>query len=487
MKLKILFLVVLMGTCLMPVSVTAQENAPLTESIPGVTIHVVQRGENLYRIALRYGRSIDEIARMNGITNPGNILVGQRLLVPTGDVAQLMVSSHIVQPGETLQSISALYGMSIDALVALNNMIDPNALAVGQVLNVNRSISDAEVSTPTAQPTDVAMVPAERPVSLIHLVVRGETLFRIATQYGVTVNEVAQANNISDPTLIYAGQQLVIPGVEPPQYSAMLPTPVTALDVTPLILVEGQTGRFRLTTQVPAVITGTFLDRPIMTPATPAAQTTILVGIPVGTTPGIFPLNLSVDTTGTSTQFAVNIQVVTGNYYRENINLLDDRTGLLDNSVEEAEMAVMRSVMSAYNPERYFDGPLGLPAAATLSSPFGNLRSYNGGAYERIHTGTDFAGAPGAPIIAPAAGRVVLADTLAVRGIATVIDHGWGVYTGYWHQTERYVQTGDFVSAGQVIGTVGSTGRVTGAHLHWELWVNGVAVDPMQWVRQSFS
>jgi murein DD-endopeptidase MepM/ murein hydrolase activator NlpD len=486
MKTMFLLLLVLIGLFSMPAHAAAQESSPLVESIPGVTIHVVQRGENLYRIALRYRRTIDEIARMNGITNPGNILVGQRLLVPTGDGAELMVSTHTVQPGETLQSISTLYGMGSEVLAALNPSIDPNALAVGQVLNVNRSISGAEVSTPTAQPTDVAMVPAERPVSLIHQVVRGETLFRIATQYGVTVNEVAQANNIADPTLIYAGQQLVIPGVEPPQYSAMLPAPVMALDVTPLILVEGQTGRFRLTTQVPAVITGTFLDRPLMSVPTPSQQMSILVGIPVGTTPGIYPLNLSVDT-GTTTQFSVNVQVVTGNYYRENINLLDDRTGLLDPNVEDAEMNVMRSVMSAYNTERYFEGPMGLPAAATLSSTFGNLRSYNGGAYERIHTGTDFAGAPGAPIMAPAAGRVVMADTLNVRGIATVIDHGWGVYTGYWHQTERYVQAGDFVSAGQVIGTVGSTGRVTGAHLHWELWVNGVAVDPMQWVRQPFS
>ena len=88
-------------------------------------------------------------------------------------------------------------------------------------------------------------------------------------------------------------------------------------------------------------------------------------------------------------------------------------------------------------------------------------------------------------MLAAASGTVVLADTLNVRGNAVVIDHGWGVYTGYWHQTEIYVQPGERVSTGQVIGTVGSTGRVTGAHLHWELWVNGVPVDPMQWVRQS--
>ncbi|MGV2437612.1 MAG UNVERIFIED_CONTAM: M23 family metallopeptidase [Anaerolineae bacterium] len=72
-------------------------------------------------------------------------------------------------------------------------------------------------------------------------------------------------------------------------------------------------------------------------------------------------------------------------------------------------------------------------------------------------------------------------------GKATLIDHGWGVYTGYWHQNEIYVQLGERVQVGQVIGTIGSTGRVTGAHLHWEIWVNGVPTDPMQWVQESFS
>jgi murein DD-endopeptidase MepM/ murein hydrolase activator NlpD len=105
----------------------------------------------------------------------------------------------------------------------------------------------------------------------------------------------------------------------------------------------------------------------------------------------------------------------------------------------------------------------------------------------RVHAGTDFGGVPGTPIFSPAPGRVVLTDTLNVRGVATVIDHGWGVYTGYWHQTERYVQLGDMVTTGQIIGTIGATGRVSGPHLHWEVWVNGVPVDPMQWVIFSFS
>ena len=80
----------------------------------------------------------------------------------------------------------------------------------------------------------------------------------------------------------------------------------------------------------------------------------------------------------------------------------------------------------------------------------------------------------------------MFAGPWTVRGNATVIDHGWGVYSGFWHQSAIQVQVGDMVEQNQVIGLVGGTGRVTGAHLHWELWVNGVQVDPLDWLIQAY-
>jgi hypothetical protein len=85
-----------------------------------------------------------------------------------------------------------------------------------------------------------------------------------------------------------------------------------------------------------------------------------------------------------------------------------------------------------------------------------------------------------------AAGRVVFAAPLTVRGNATIIDHGWGVYSGVWHQSQMLVNVGDMVEQGQVIGLVGGTGRATGAHLHWEVWVNGVQVNPLDWLDQPY-
>lgn len=486
MRLRCLIVLTLM---LLAAVAQAQENSNLT-------VHVVQRGENLFRIALHYGLTTEELAQLNGITNPNSIQVGQRLLVPVQ--GSTLPQVHTVQPGETLQSIGNLYGISVETLASLNNLADPNSLYIGQVLNL--VASDAAPQNTTSAPLEVADIPpleaaalptgGQQPTTIIHTVLPGETVFRIATAYGTTVNAVVEANSLGDPEFIVAGQTLVIPNVIPPQLATDLPAPITGLELLPLVLIEGQTGRVRLTANAPLTVSGTFLDQSLNFAAEGSGErSTALIGVPVGTPAGVYPLTLTVtDGNGAQIPISANVQVVAGGYSLEtDIRLIEDRTNLLDTAVEDAELNILRSVMSRFNPERYFDGAMGLPAAATITSAFGFTRSYNGGAVQRVHTGTDFGGAPGTPIYAPAPGRVVLTDTLNVRGVATVIDHGWGVYTGYWHQTERYVQLGDTVSTGQVIGTMGATGRVSGPHLHWELWVNGVPVDPMQWVIFSFS
>ncbi|MBL8155230.1 MAG: LysM peptidoglycan-binding domain-containing protein [Anaerolineae bacterium] len=482
---RVLFLMLLIvvgaGGFSTPASVMSQDAAP------GVTIHVVQRGENLYRIALQYGLTVDEIAQYNGIVDPTNIQVGQRLLIPlASSAAAALPTTHVVQPGETLRSIAELYGLTVDQLVALNAIANADTIYVGQVLNL---VPGQPAMAPTI-PVEAAPVVSPESQTLIYVVEPGDTLFKIATRFGLTVNDLASANEISDPTVVYAGQRLLIPGVEPPQITVDLPPNVTSFTLSPLILVEGETGEFRLTTAVPMTITGQFLGRDIRD-ATPDGGLThvILVGVPVFTEAGSYPIQLTLTDSIISQQIVldVSVQVLAGGYGNENITLLAGRDNLLDPSLDADEKAFIEGIMSGFMPTRYFNGPMGLPAAASITSPFGRKRSYNGGPRTFFHSGTDFAGAPGTPVMASAPGVIVFADTLNVRGKATIIDHGWGVYTGYWHQTEQFVSAGDVVTVGQVIGTIGATGRVTGPHLHWEVWVNGVPVNPMQWVKQSFS
>ena len=136
--------------------------------------------------------------------------------------------------------------------------------------------------------------------------------------------------------------------------------------------------------------------------------------------------------------------------------------------------------------EETFQSPVSPLFADCFPSFYGNRRSYNGSPYNYFHTGLDFCGGVGADIYAPAPGVVVYTGTLTVRGNATMIDHGWGIYTGYMHQSEILVDVGDHVETGDLIGLVGGTGRVTGSHLHMEVWVGGVQVDPMDWLERAY-
>jgi murein DD-endopeptidase MepM/ murein hydrolase activator NlpD len=115
-----------------------------------------------------------------------------------------------------------------------------------------------------------------------------------------------------------------------------------------------------------------------------------------------------------------------------------------------------------------------------VTTAFGTRRSYE------HHPGTDLAAPLGSPVVAPAAGAVVFVGSLPARGNAVVLDHGAGVFTTYAHLQRAEVLVGDEVRGGEVIGRVGSTGFSTGPHLHWELWVDGANVDPLEWTRRTF-
>jgi murein DD-endopeptidase MepM/ murein hydrolase activator NlpD len=131
------------------------------------------------------------------------------------------------------------------------------------------------------------------------------------------------------------------------------------------------------------------------------------------------------------------------------------------------EAARARAVSQAsHDTPRMWELPFIAPRESRITSGFGHGRMFNGQVQSR-HTGTDFAGAIGTPIRAPARGIVALVDDFYLGGGVIYLDHGAGLVTGYLHLSAKDVQEGDVVEPGQVIGRVGATGRVTGPHLHW--------------------
>ncbi|MGD1856335.1 MAG: M23 family metallopeptidase [Leptolyngbyaceae cyanobacterium] len=143
------------------------------------------------------------------------------------------------------------------------------------------------------------------------------------------------------------------------------------------------------------------------------------------------------------------------------------------------------------SPERHWNGALLRPSQGRVSSEYGVRRYYNGEFAENYyHRGVDYAAGTGSPVIAPAAGYIRLVgrvrDGFELHGNTVGIDHGQGLLSIMIHLSRIDVNEGDFVTAGQRVGAIGSTGASTGPHLHWGLYVNQVAVDPVPWRYNGF-
>jgi len=244
-RVFVLLAIALLGLGLFPVF--AQEGGT----------HTVQSGENLFRIALRYGVDMNELAAVNGITDPTRVFPGQELIIPglsapdAGDVIEnpLIAATpivHTVQRGEYLSQIAGLYNVSVEQILTANNITNPNTIYPGQELQIwpadiglfetdALTAEDAtEITTEDAAAIEEAgetvadntmeNVPLilPTPSNVIYTVAPGEHLSQIALRYGVSWTTIAEANDISNPNAIYAGMQLVIPGGSPSAISARI-------------------------------------------------------------------------------------------------------------------------------------------------------------------------------------------------------------------------------------------------------------------------
>ncbi|WP_088242748.1 M23 family metallopeptidase [Calothrix rhizosoleniae] len=177
------------------------------------------------------------------------------------------------------------------------------------------------------------------------------------------------------------------------------------------------------------------------------------------------------------------VQVGWRRFSVQRITLRGNKAGLRATAYE---LKRVRELKALKTPQKFWNGSFLRPSRGRVSTIYGVRRYYNGKfAKNYYHRGVDYAARSGSPIIAPAAGRVVLVGKVSqgfrVHGNTVGLDHGHGVVSIFLHLKRINVKEGDIVKAGQLIGGVGSTGASTGPHLHWGLYVNGQAVDPVPW------
>ena len=197
-----------------------------------------------------------------------------------------------------------------------------------------------------------------------------------------------------------------------------------------------------------------------------------------------YPIRITITrTNGATVSWDGTFKVASGQFVEEPpFTLPGDKLFLLRDDIQQSEDLRLLSTYSMITPIKFWEGAFTMPVNGGLSSPFGSVRYYNG-TVKRRHTGYDLRAPSGIPVLASASGRVVFSGPLDIHGNNIIIDHGWGIFSEYAHLSERYVVPGQFVLQGDVIGLSGSTGRSTGPHVHWEIAVNGIWVNPISFMQ----
>ena len=180
----------------------------------------------------------------------------------------------------------------------------------------------------------------------------------------------------------------------------------------------------------------------------------------------------------------IELAVLAADFPIEHVQLDPALSRLLDPAVVAEDRALRDAVQRAHSPRRLWGGPFRAPADGVITSTFGLRRAYNGAQPTDYHSGLDFGAPRGTEVVAANAGVVAWTGETERRGRGVIIDHGQGVFSSYWHLASVATTPGAVVAGGAPIGRVGSTGLSTGPHLHWELTVGGVPVDPAPWLRE---
>ncbi|MEJ2446968.1 MAG: peptidoglycan DD-metalloendopeptidase family protein [Anaerolineales bacterium] len=444
--------------------VSAQEN-----TTAGPT-YEIQAGDTLWTIALNLHVSYDEMLAANGLTANSSIIPGTILEIPGLDGISGTLGTVDVPYGESLQSISRRYGVPEEEMIRLNRLTSPLELYVGVSAVV---VGEDGISEQAGERKSLAP---------------GQSALELAVQTGLNPWVLINANGEQGSWDMIPGEVLLLPGTESDGPGGF-PAAITRASFTPKRFVQGHTNVIQIAAPEGTQLSGSLGDYPLSFFTKNGETYFALQGLHARENTGLKQLSISGSLPdGTPIAHTQMVEIFSGNYPYEDVVGVPQNTVGVD-VTEEEEQALEKFTRKATE-TKYWSGIFASPVPAELSgayaSYFGGRRSYNGSGYYYFHTGLDYYGVMGQDIYAAAPGKVVFTGPLLLHGNTTLIDHGWGVFTLYAHQSEFLVQEGQQVSAGELIGRVGNTGRSIGPHLHFEVWVGGLQVDPLDWLENSY-
>ncbi|MCB9418403.1 MAG: peptidoglycan DD-metalloendopeptidase family protein [Ardenticatenaceae bacterium] len=389
------------------------------------------------------------------------------LLGGNGRIHAQSIRTHIVQPGDTWTALAWRYGIAQEDLQSAYP--HPN--------QQRQPVIGSTLLLPDTGKEFTGQI----------LRLNGGGLLETAVTYNLSPWQLAQLNGLPNPYTPTLYRPIFIPGGTEPVRE--LPVGFTSLELSHTTPQPGWGLAFRGQTSQP---TNQLTNQP--------AFTAHLDSIPFDCfSNGRYQIALiGIDDFYKNRQPELTIQpanqplwsqpwqFVDGDWTYNQITLTGTAAAITQEQIQ-AERARLFELWEQASPAPQWSSNFQLPITSYLeiTSLYGARRSYNGGPYSSSHEGVDFAAYGGTAVYAPAAGTIAIAEPLTVRGNAVIIDHGLGIYSGYYHMSAISVAPGDHVEPGQQVGAVGTTGFSTGNHLHWDFLVAGQWVDALAWANQD--
>jgi len=449
--------------------------------------HKVTKGDTLWSITKQYNISLESILALNNIKDKDTLSIGQIVKIYQDNLSAADYAMHIVKKGDTLWSIARQYNLSLDLILATNNIANSELISIGQEMKipshknavaetniVNQAVVNENDSNNINSSISNNINPPEKAEPIVYTVKAGDNLWNISQKYGVSVAVITDINNLRDKDLLSLGQKLEIPAIgggvsisnqkqEPTivtytvvkgdnlwsisqRYDVKMNTIISTNNLKEISRLSiGQKLKLPITNMDIAKAEGYSQD---------AAAEEIIYYVKKGES--LWSI---------SREYNVKLESIIAANNITNASKISTGQQLRIPNVPGTRSSICNFIW---------------PVRGRITSPYG-MRVISG--RKDFHAGIDIGGPTGTNIVAAESGRVSYAGYMRGYGNVIILSHDGGYSTVYGHNSVNLVKKGQYVNKGSIIGKVGSTGNATGPHLHFEIRSGGKPVNPLPYLK----
>jgi len=442
----------------------------------------VTNGDNLWSLSKKYNTPLKLIVDINNVEDENTLSIGQIIKIPQDNLHADNYDIHIVKKGETLWSIAQECNLSLDQIIATNNLTNSELISIGQKIEIPSTKNTTPETNIITQPvTDKPNSKMNNNISqpqnsepIVYTVRAGDNLWNISRKYGVSVEVITDVNNLRDKDSLSLGQKLEIPAIGGGVSNSNQKEEPIIVNYT---IVKGDTLwtiSQRYDVNMNTIISTNNLKE--------ISQLSIgqKLNLPITNMDIAKAEGYNQDTEAEEIIYYVKKGESLWSISREyNVKL---EAIIAANSITDASKISAGQQLRIPNIPGTRSNIYNFiwPVRGRITSPYG-MRVISG--RKEFHAGIDIGAPTGTNIVAAESGRVSYAGYMRGYGNVIILSHDGGYSTVYGHNSVNLVKKGQYVKKGSIIGKVGRTGNATGSHLHFEVRINGKPVNPLSYLQ----